>query len=113
MTADSAAQIKAVSDRIKQLKASGANDVLIKEQLDILQSLKRGSSKGDDASAPRKFELKTPKGTRDFTPDEMAVREEMFRTITSVFKRHGAVTIDTPVFELKTKAENCALYAMT
>jgi hypothetical protein len=31
----------------------------------------------------------------------MAVREEMFSKITKVFKRHGAVTIDTPVFELK------------
>ncbi|KAJ1561999.1 hypothetical protein HK405_000904, partial [Cladochytrium tenue] len=61
MTADSAAQIKAVSDRIKQLKASGADAALIKEQVDILQSLKRGSSKGDDAGALRKFELKTPK----------------------------------------------------
>ncbi|RUP48503.1 hypothetical protein BC936DRAFT_144476, partial [Jimgerdemannia flammicorona] len=32
---------------------------------------------------------------------EMAIREKVFSTITSVFKRHGTVTIDTPVFELK------------
>jgi histidyl-tRNA synthetase len=31
----------------------------------------------------------------------MAIRERAFGIITSVFKRHGAVTIDTPVFELK------------
>jgi histidyl-tRNA synthetase len=31
----------------------------------------------------------------------MAIREHMFSTIISVFKTHGAVTIDTPVFELK------------
>lgn len=31
----------------------------------------------------------------------MAVREKVFSTITKVFKKHGAVTIDTPVFELK------------
>jgi histidyl-tRNA synthetase len=31
----------------------------------------------------------------------MAIRERIFATITSVFKRHGAVTIDTPVFELR------------
>lgn len=31
----------------------------------------------------------------------MAIREKVFSTITSVFKKHGAVTIDTPVFELK------------
>ena len=31
----------------------------------------------------------------------MAIRQQMFSTITKVFKKHGAVTIDTPVFELK------------
>lgn len=31
----------------------------------------------------------------------MAIREKVFSTITQVFKKHGAVTIDTPVFELK------------
>lgn len=31
----------------------------------------------------------------------MAIRERVFTTITRVFKRHGAITIDTPVFELK------------
>lgn len=41
------------------------------------------------------------KGTKDYTPQEMAVREHIFSTITKVFKKHGAVTIDTPVFELR------------
>jgi histidyl-tRNA synthetase len=41
------------------------------------------------------------KGARDFLPDQMAIRERAFATITSVFKRHGAVGIDTPVFELR------------
>ena len=31
----------------------------------------------------------------------MSLREQLFGTITSCFKRHGAVTIDTPVFELR------------
>lgn len=31
----------------------------------------------------------------------MAIREKVFKTIVDVFKKHGAVTIDTPVFELK------------
>ncbi|KAJ3339681.1 Cytoplasmic and mitochondrial histidine tRNA synthetase [Gonapodya sp. JEL0774] len=47
------------------------------------------------------FNLKTAKGTRDFNDKEMAIRDKIFSTITTVFKRHGAVTIDTPVFELK------------
>ncbi|XP_030067634.1 histidine--tRNA ligase, cytoplasmic [Microcaecilia unicolor] len=48
-----------------------------------------------------KFVLKTPKGTRDYNPKQMAIREKVFNTIIGCFKRHGAETIDTPVFELK------------
>uniref|UniRef100_A0A383VD50 Histidine--tRNA ligase, cytoplasmic n=1 Tax=Tetradesmus obliquus TaxID=3088 RepID=A0A383VD50_TETOB len=44
---------------------------------------------------------KVAKGARDFLPDQMAIREAAFGIITSVFKRHGAVAIDTPVFELR------------
>jgi histidyl-tRNA synthetase len=31
----------------------------------------------------------------------MALRKRIFSTITEVFEKHGGVTIDTPVFELK------------
>jgi histidyl-tRNA synthetase len=31
----------------------------------------------------------------------MAVREKAFGIIAGVFKRHGAVALDTPVFELR------------
>jgi histidyl-tRNA synthetase len=48
-----------------------------------------------------KFEIKTPKGTRDWSGPDMVLREKIFKTITDVFKRHGGITIDTPVFELK------------
>ncbi|XP_062384221.1 histidine--tRNA ligase-like [Sardina pilchardus] len=48
-----------------------------------------------------KYVLKTPKGTRDYSPKQMAIREKVFNTITNSFKRHAAETIDTPVFELK------------
>ncbi|BFI32524.1 histidyl-tRNA synthetase [Marchantia polymorpha subsp. ruderalis] len=44
---------------------------------------------------------KPPKGTRDFTPEQMAIRERAFGIIASVFKRHGACALDTPVFELR------------
>ncbi|KAF2120431.1 histidyl-tRNA synthetase [Lophiotrema nucula] len=47
------------------------------------------------------FQLKTPKGTRDWQGTDVVLREQIFSTITQVFKRHGGVTIDTPVFELK------------
>ncbi|KAF5236485.1 hypothetical protein FAUST_6509 [Fusarium austroamericanum] len=52
--------------------------------------------------APKtKFELKTPKGTKDWEGKDMVIRDHIFNTITQVFKRHGGVTIDTPVFELR------------
>ena len=44
---------------------------------------------------------KVAKGTRDYLPDQMAIRDQAFTIIRRVFKRHGAVEIDTPVFELK------------
>src|SRR3954462_5538289 len=31
----------------------------------------------------------------------MAIREKMFQIITNVFKRHGGMALDTPVFKLK------------
>ena len=40
-------------------------------------------------------------GMRDHNPMQMAIREQLFSKIQAVFKRHGAVTIDTPVAELK------------
>lgn len=51
---------------------------------------------GGDRRKPR-----IAKGARDFTPDQMRIRDQVFSTIKRVFKRHGGVEIDTPVFELK------------
>ncbi|BFZ55933.1 Cytoplasmic and mitochondrial histidine tRNA synthetase [Savitreella phatthalungensis] len=56
-----------------------------------------GKSKG---KTPR-YTLKVPKGTKDWQGGEMILRERIFSTLQAVFKRHGAVTIDTPVFELR------------
>ena len=53
------------------------------------------------ASEPQQFVLKCPKGTRDYDPFQMAIREGVFDVIKCCFKRHGAVSISTPVFELK------------
>jgi len=58
-------------------------------------------AKGKEKKEEKKFTLKTPKGTRDYDPFQMAVREKVFKLITDCFKRHGAVTIETPQFELK------------
>ena len=43
------------------------------------------------------FQLKVPKGTKDWEGKDMVIRDKIFGTITEVFKRHGAVTIDTLV----------------
>lgn len=56
---------------------------------------------GTEDAAPQKFMLKTPKGTRDYNPQQMTIRNNVLEKIISVFKRHGAECIDTPVFELK------------
>jgi len=40
-----------------------------------------------------------PKGTRDFSPTEMARRNYIFDTIRSVFKLHGFLPIETPAME--------------
>lgn len=54
-------------------------------------------SKKQDAQ----FLLKTPKGTKDWAEKDMVLREEIFGTLSKIFKKHGGVTIDTPVFELR------------
>jgi len=53
-----------------------------------------------------KVNAKPPKGTRDIGPMAMAVRESAFTVIKEVFQRHGAVAIDTPVFELREVLSN-------
>ncbi len=40
-----------------------------------------------------------PKGTRDFSPAEMAKRNYIFDTIKSVFRKYGYQQIETPAME--------------
>lgn len=53
------------------------------------------------------FETPNPRSTSPpscrvyFSCLQMRIREQAFTAIRNVFKRHGAVEIDTPVFELK------------
>lgn len=58
------------------------------------------------ATKPKKgkaqdFVLKTPKGTKDWADKDMVLREAIFGTLSTLFKKHGGVTIDTPIFELR------------
>ena len=54
-----------------------------------------------EKESKKKELVKVVKGARDFLPSQMVIRERAFNLITGVFKKHGAVQIDTPVFELK------------
>lgn len=97
-------QIEAQLDKVRTLNASEAPIDAVSSEVAALQTLsaqlgelslsKKGGQKG-------KITLKTPKGTRDWEPLSMSLRKHVFSTIERVFSTHGAVTIDTPVFELK------------
>uniref|UniRef100_A0A8D0FZB8 histidine--tRNA ligase n=1 Tax=Sphenodon punctatus TaxID=8508 RepID=A0A8D0FZB8_SPHPU len=71
-----------------------------KIEVEVAKLLELKAVLGED-EGKQKFVLKTPKGTRDYNPTQMAIREKVFSTIIGCFKRHGAEVIDTPVFELK------------
>jgi len=43
--------------------------------------------------------FQTPRGTRDFLPEEMILRERVFDTVKKVFKRYGYDPFKTPAFE--------------
>lgn len=75
---------------------------------DMNKMLKTPADNGDAPKQPpakkqkqKKMVLKCAKGTRDFKPEQMAMRQKVFDEITRVFKNHGGTTIDTPVFELR------------
>ncbi|KAK3485341.1 histidyl-tRNA synthetase mitochondrial precursor [Neurospora hispaniola] len=58
----------------------------------------------EDIKAPKpaaNLQIKTPKGTRDWHGPDMLLREQLFQTVSDVFKRHGGTPLDTPVFELR------------
>jgi len=111
-------RVKEQGDLVRRLKSSKAPKEEIAEAVAKLKELKAQFGDGTPANGPApgksgggassgggggggKLILKTAKGTRDYQPAQMAVREKVFDMIISTFKRHGAETIDTPVFELK------------
>ncbi|XP_017758116.1 PREDICTED: histidine--tRNA ligase, cytoplasmic isoform X3 [Eufriesea mexicana] len=83
----------------KYCHASMLSRLKVAEEISKLLELK--AQLGDKNGTPSKLLLKTPKGTRDYGPEQMALRLAVLDKIVTVFKRHGAETIDTPVFELK------------
>ncbi|XP_026466839.1 histidine--tRNA ligase, cytoplasmic-like isoform X2 [Ctenocephalides felis] len=94
-------QIKEQGDLVRKLKAAKEPKEKIDEEVAKLLALKAQLSNGAAPPTSGKLILKTPKGTRDFSPDQMTLRQNVLEKILTVFHRHGAETIDTPVFELK------------
>lgn len=91
-------EIKSQGDVVRQLKDGNASKDLVDYAVSKLLELK--SHLGEKPNL-QKFILKTAKGTRDYTPHQMVIRLNVLDKIVEVFKKHGAETIDTPVFELK------------
>ncbi|XP_050561271.1 histidine--tRNA ligase, cytoplasmic isoform X1 [Spodoptera frugiperda] len=85
---------------LEKVKDGTTIDQQIQEEVAKLLALKSQLAPAEDAG-PQKFTLKTPKGTRDYNPQQMSIRNGVLQKIIAVFKRHGAECIDTPVFELK------------
>ncbi|XP_053974612.1 histidine--tRNA ligase, cytoplasmic isoform X2 [Hylaeus volcanicus] len=92
-------QVKEQGDIVRKLKAAKTNSNEIADEVAKLLELK--ARLGERNAPLSKLILKTPKGTRDYGPEQMALRLGVLDKIITVFKRHGAETIDTPVFELK------------
>ncbi|XP_064637433.1 histidine--tRNA ligase, cytoplasmic-like isoform X2 [Lineus longissimus] len=88
--------LKRSASLLYQLYSTNGNDQISQE---VTKLLELKAQLGNDVQ--KSFVLKTAKGTRDYNPKQMAIRERVFNTIITCFKRHGAETIDTPVFELK------------
>ncbi|KAM3135383.1 hypothetical protein pb186bvf_012541 [Paramecium bursaria] len=65
------------------------------------QKQEQNKNKQQKQDKKAKVTVKNPKGTRDFLPSVMAIRRKAFKIIQDVFEQHGAVEIDTPVFELR------------
>jgi len=93
-------KIKEQGDIVRKLKAQKAEKEEIDQQVAKLKALKLELG-GEAPTGGNKLILKTAKGVRDYEPRQMAVREKVLAKIVGVFKKHGAETIDTPVFELK------------
>ncbi|XP_072748275.1 histidine--tRNA ligase, cytoplasmic isoform X2 [Anoplolepis gracilipes] len=92
-------RVREQGETVRRLKAAQADKTQIAEEVAKLLDLK--AQLGEENGCSHKLILKTPKGTRDYNPEQMALRLGVLEKVISVFKRHGAETIDTPVFELK------------
>ena len=55
----------------------------------------------DDDNTSSGFKVKTARGTRDYSPGDMIIREKMMSSIKRNFNKFGGQFMETPVFELR------------
>ncbi|CAG0893428.1 unnamed protein product [Darwinula stevensoni] len=91
-------EIQEKTEHLKKLKASPETT---KEEIDEVTARLAELRAQAGGKSSGKLILKTAKGTKDYGPQQMALREKVLSIIMDCFKQHGAETIDTPVFELK------------
>jgi len=99
-------QIMLSNEKDQKSKPSGIEE---KEKINIEtdkktqkpSNKKKEKKEEDEITKKGAIGVKVVKGARDFLPFQMSIRKKAFDIITEVFKKHGAVEIDTPVFELK------------
>ncbi len=90
-----------LNSNVSYIRCLTINQIQFQIDEEVAKLLALKASLQDEPTAPQKFVLKTAKGTRDYNPQQMALRQGVLDKIITVFKKHGAETIDTPVFELK------------
>ncbi|KAJ9091862.1 hypothetical protein QFC21_007060 [Naganishia friedmannii] len=102
---DLEAQIAELTTKVHELKTCKQPFQAEQKQLGELKralNVSQGGNAGKKDSAGKgKLTLKTPKGTKDHGPSATLMRKQIFSTLEQIFLKHGACTIDTPVFELR------------
>jgi len=98
------ATTESTTQNLKQAKPKSENKAREEKPQNNARQPREKKDKGGEAQnedAKGKLTVKVVKGARDFMPYQMSIRNKAFSIITAIFKKHGAVEIDTPVFELK------------
>ncbi|EDK40212.2 hypothetical protein PGUG_04310 [Meyerozyma guilliermondii ATCC 6260] len=85
---------------IRRMSSEAANTAPMASAAAESKSTKPKDSKKKSKKSEQ-FLLKTPKGTKDWADKDMIFREAIFNSLSTLFQKHGGVTIDTPVFELR------------
>lgn len=102
---DLEAQIAELTTKVHELKTSKQPFQAEQKQLGELKRAlnvsQGGGSTKKESAGKGKLTLKTPKGTKDHGPSATLMRKQIFNTLEQIFLKHGACTIDTPVFELR------------